>query len=1139
MGDLRYYGEEQNFYQDMERINQENGSLRGSQIVLEAVAEPIAGGEAVVGASMAVEKSDAVAQRKEPEQPSFNQLKMNLDEATKLVDDIVLKKYLHKLTDLEIVPLDEGLKNISAIRFFKITEMVYQNKEYSTYKLASVFNAVQNLNCGVFLMVDSNGKKTDFYMGIRSLDSVWSPDDLEKTLYNALRGQFPGVQAQSLLEEEEREVLSGIKDKSIASVSCVARNKDEDFTDNETFIQGLEKLVLAMQGQAYTVIVLAKNTQAEQLEETKKAYETIYTQLSPFSNMQLSYGKNEALSISDALSQGTTTGTSHSVNHSIQTGKSHQETKGTSHSDSKPDAMQNVMKTAGQVALGVLSLVTAPMTGGASIAAAAALGIGQVALGSLVPETRADGTSSSSSDTTTESRTHGESSTESESKSENRTRTQGHTSGSSNSIQLTMQNKTLLNTMDKIKLQLERIDECESIGMWECAAYIFSDSMATTEMVAGTYKALMKGEKSGVETSAVNLWGYKNKDKISALREYLTNFMHPVFEYSSGAARVPVTAASLVSSNELAIQMGLPRKSVCGFPVIEHADFGKEVVRYGQGKRGKKLLLGQVFSMGHETGTEVELDCDSLTMHTFITGSTGAGKSNTVYEILNQLRELYKIPFLVVEPAKGEYKNVFGQFKDVAVYGTNPKVAELLKINPFRFPKGIHVLEHLDRLVEIFNVCWPMYAAMPAILKEAMEKAYVAAGWDMGLSENSKGERYPNFADLLEQIENVINDSKYSADSKGDYSGALLTRVRSLTNGLNGQIFCADDLNDAELFDKNVIVDLSRVGSTETKSLIMGLLVMKLNEYRMDSGKMNSPLAHVTVLEEAHNLLKRTSTEQSSEGANLLGKSVELLANSIAEMRTYGEGFIIADQSPGLLDMSVLRNTNTKMILRLPEKTDRELVGYAAGLDKEQIEELAKLKRGVAAVYQNDWVEPVLVQVNKCKLKEERYDFTRRVKSTDLNAFQSQLVNFLIQGRVDEHLEFDVSEIEKGLAFSKLSMRNVEFIEEWIEEYKESGKLKIWEIENFRKLSCRLVDILGVRGRVESSVLSTRDNEELTEMLSEIVRQVCPEANREVELALSQCFMKDMSVQKEEEEMREKIYCRWVDFVRAGKEQVL
>ena len=106
---------------------------------------------------------------------------------------------------------------------------------------------------------------------------------------------------------------------------------------------------------------------------------------------------------------------------------------------------------------------------------------------------------------------------------------------------------------------------------------------------------------------------------------------------------------------------------------------------------------------------------------------------------------------------------------------------------------------------------------------------------------------------------------------------------------------------------------------------------MRLQEYRMSSDCMNSDLKHVTVLEEAHNILKRTSTEQSSEGANLIGKSVEMLANSIAEMRTYGEGFIIADQSPNMLDMSAIRNTNTKIVLRLPDYNDRELVGRAAG----------------------------------------------------------------------------------------------------------------------------------------------------------------------------------------------------------------
>lgn len=131
----------------------------------------------------------------------------------------------------------------------------------------------------------------------------------------------------------------------------------------------------------------------------------------------------------------------------------------------------------------------------------------------------------------------------------------------------------------------------------------------------------------------------------------------------------------------------------------------------------------------------------------------------------------------------------------------------------------------------------------------------------------------------------------------------------------------------------------------------------------MAGGEMNAELQHVTVLEEAHNLLRRTSDIQTQESSNLQGKSVEMIANAIAEMRTYGEGFIIADQAPGLMDASVIRNTNTKIIMRLPDQSDRELVGRAASLNEEQIAELAKLPLGVAAVYQNDWLEAVLCKI--------------------------------------------------------------------------------------------------------------------------------------------------------------------------------
>jgi hypothetical protein len=174
-------------------------------------------------------------------------------------------------------------------------------------------------------------------------------------------------------------------------------------------------------------------------------------------------------------------------------------------------------------------------------------------------------------------------------------------------------------------------------------------------------------------------------------------------------------------------------------------------------------------------------------------------------------------------------------------------------------------------------------------------------------------------------------------------------------------IFSSREVPYDKLFDSNTIVDLSRVGSTETKSLMMGILVLKLQEYRTSNQhETDSDLRHVAVIEEAHCLLKKTSSEQGQETANLQGKSVEMLTNAIAEMRTYGEGFVIVDQAPDLLDTAVIRNTNTKIVMRLPEDTDREITGLSMGLDENRVNELSKLPQGVAAVYQNNWQEAVL-----------------------------------------------------------------------------------------------------------------------------------------------------------------------------------
>ena len=553
------------------------------------------------------------------------------------------------------------------------------------------------------------------------------------------------------------------------------------------------------------------------------------------------------------------------------------------------------------------------------------------------------------------------------------------TVGKNEGITQTFTNFNIKHALELLENQMKRLEQSTALGMWDFAAYILSEDQNVANNVAHSYLALTLGEESYMSKSAINLWRgnvEEDKEKAKEISGYVRELRHPVFglnpeilEQDVEFNEYPsiVTATTSLSGKELAYSLNFPQKSIAGLPILECVEFGRNVVTYDSIKEeGEVIPLGNIFHMNHMEKTRVNLSKKSLASHTFVTGSTGSGKSNTVYQILENARKK-DIKFLVVEPAKGEYKNVFGNDKDVSVYGTNQLITPLLRINPFGFPKKVHVLEHLDRLVEIFNVCWPMYAAMPAVLKNAIEKSYIDCGWNLLHSTNKYGEDlYPTFADVARNIKDIINTSEYDNENKGAYKGSLLTRLQSLTNGINGMIFTADKIADEELFDKNVIVDLSRVGSSETKALIMGMLVLKLQEYRMTSAEeINSELKHITVLEEAHNLLRRTSTEQSAESANILGKSVEMLANAIAEMRTYGEGFVIADQAPGLMDMSVIRNTNTKIIMRLPDESDRELVGKAANLNDDQITELAKLPCGVAAVYQNEWVQPVLCKVDK------------------------------------------------------------------------------------------------------------------------------------------------------------------------------
>lgn len=1076
--------------------------------------------------------------------PQYGTIAEGYQAALQVVDDVVLKNYISNLSNMEVIPVRKAVlrDNIQEnVRFFKITEMVYEKEEFVPHKFASVFNTLTMSDSSIFLMIDSDGIKTDFYMGVRSMDEYRTTSSLKNMVENALRGQFPGVKTENYTMEQMEEVLDHIATESIAAVSCVADGKNEENQTNEGFVQGLEKFVLSMQGERYTGIILANGSTQAQLRKLRREYETIYTQLSPFSATQINYTKSDSRNQSRSETTGRSEATSYSENRSKASGHTTMESSSQTHNESRENAAGRTIKAVGS-AVSMVGAALGPLTGSASLAVGGILAGGLGMMGSVFSKNISNGTSVSKSTSANTSETWGTSRSSSNTHSQSQAKTEGQVQGLSEGMTLNIHDKTVEDILARIDRQLKRIDEFESLGMYECAAYFLSDNQYAAEIAAATYKSLMRGENSGVEVSAINLWGNYQKEKLTQIGQYIKNFMHPVFRYCSTAGDIEVTPCSLVSGNELAIHMGLPRRSVCGLPVIEHADFGKEVASNSTQNRGNTLNLGSVFNMGSDQENRVKLDINSLSMHTFITGATGSGKSNAVYEILRQLH-YSGVNYMVIEPAKGEYKNVFGTRRDVHVLGTNPQITDMLRINPFRFPMGVHILEHIDRLIEIFNVCWPMYAAMPAVLKEAVLQAYMHAGWDLEASRNHiSQELFPTFLDLQKELEDVVRSSAYSDEVKGNYIGSLVTRVKSLTNGLNGMIFSANEVNNDTLFDSNVIVDLSRVGSLETKALIMGVLVMRLNEHRMTQAmEMNAPLRHVTVLEEAHNILKRTATEQSSESPNLTGKSVEMLSNSIAEMRTYGEGFIIADQSPSAVDLSAIRNTNTKIIMRLPDENDRRVAGKSAALLDDQLDEIAKLSKGIAVVYQNDWLEPVLCHISKFSGQEQPFQYdTMRVVNPSSNCndawVKREPLTLLMGDRLPKRPELDIDKLMRELPNASLPTRDKIRISQYVREYQATGSLRIWKDEKFADLSKTVTELLGCKLRVENLIKTAFSFDELNRGFSELIQEQVAEVNRDLELSLCQCFMKSFS---EDYPEQLGIYAAWEDDIRKERGTVI
>ena len=454
--------------------------------------------------------------------------------------------------------------------------------------------------------------------------------------------------------------------KYISSVSCVAAARDKSKTENKSFIQGLERFIDAMRGNTYTAIFIAEPLTTKEQSDIRSGYEELYSSLSSFEKSVWSYNENMSRAVTESLSKGMsqsiTDGTSHTQSHTkslginigANTSRSTEISQGiTKNSPSKIAMAGRAISIAGSV-LSVVGMafpivepvaIGAGMVGGAMQKGAEGFSKAESIVSTIGKSMGlSGGVNAGYSKTTSDGTTHSETNTTSE------TRTQGttDTKGQGRTLQIENVNKPIQEMLQRLEEQLKRTRECEDYGAYSCGAYLMSGKQESSLLAANTYHALMIGEGSSVESGAINFWNgldEKVAPKIDIMKEYLRRFTHPIFAVPITAEREEVmtyTPGTIVSGLELPLHLGLPTRSVYGLPVMEHAEFGRNVTekKVFSVSDERKINIGKIYHMGQvEKKSEVKLNVAGLTAHTFITGSTGAGKSNTIYKMLEQLKK--------------------------------------------------------------------------------------------------------------------------------------------------------------------------------------------------------------------------------------------------------------------------------------------------------------------------------------------------------------------------------------------------------------------------------------------------------------------------------------------------------------------
>lgn len=966
---------------------------------------------------------------------------------------------------------EDSLSVLNKFTFYRICECTVDNVEdtfvYFSEKLKKLFTTAYAIKKEVCYGIVSSEGETSLVIGV-------NPKNEDDTIKCIIEGLLPGVKLSKYVKGFKNTQYNDgwDKDRYVGCISGVPALK----VDGEYQHKDISALMRSLNGQNYTIMVLCK----------------------PLDEFAIQEKINQAIKIQDgcfAISKRTVT---------LQHGTS----EGNTHTDTHTETSTNgTSKTSGGSISGALPLATAGATLGSVIpGVGTAIGaIGGGLIGLIVGKQL--------------------NFNKSKTKSTGKSISDGYSNAVTNSINNSesisgeMQNGFAIELMNMAENMTDRLKVGRSIGMWQSIVTYSSDNQMAHDIIQGSLYSEIASEIPEVLPPVV--FSYVDSCKDMKSRKIHTQQVMIPKGFFDGNINSPL--CSFVTSEELCGICTIPTNHTVGFQIREEKGYSLNCDQISEG-----IKLGTVCEYDRPiANVSYGLRDDDLNKHTFICGITGCGKTNTVKQILSQTDK----PFLVIEPAKKEYRNL--KKEKVSVYTLGRPEINCLRVNPFYILPGISPQQHIDLLKDLFSTSFALYGPMPYIVEQCLNNVYIKKGWNLTLGfhpclVNAKGKEwlfeqgkmyeqylkkshrflFPTMQDLKDEVDYYIeNETTYEGEIKGNIRGAIKARIDSLCVGAKGYMFNTDEVADFDkLFNSNVVLELEGLSDDADKAFALGLLIIYINEYRQISHDMDSSkgLKHLLVIEEAHRLLKNVSTESNEDLGNSKGKAVEHFTNMLAEMRSYGQGVIVAEQIPSKLAPEVIKNSSNKIIHRIVAKDDQEVIANTIGVYPEDAIYLGNQKVGYALCHKEGMEKPVRVKVNEISSK---------------NVLDIQLYNEAIENKMftincsilssELYEQFDVYAVKTlvSLMYQETPKEIYNGIEAAVEKIKHKAVLKsVTTIPGVDKKEC-IVSILGERVQrllmsgVFSNHILLEDNfvEELVSMIHTPTEQKQEKINKSFE----------------------------------------